>query len=203
MSGRRRVQRSVRITVAVGLVVCSAVLVAVAAIASDPTSLLLVAAGSVGLGIAAVRVMYAEVVQTRREAARGRAEQARAFGAVLSSTYADHARFTALIVSRLSARTRRISELNGTIRLADKRADQAEARADRESARADREAARADDAHTRLSTLLDDVLSYQVAPVDPLQGEPSSEDLPTVVDLLRWEERTSAATSHGQDRKQA
>ncbi|MBA2560987.1 MAG: hypothetical protein H0V07_14095, partial [Propionibacteriales bacterium] len=130
MSGRRRVQRSVRVTVATALVASSTALVAAAVAMS--TALTAAAIWCVVASTAAARIMHAEVVATRLEAARGRAEQARAFGAALTTVYAEHSAFRVSITSRLAER-------EGTIRHAEMRVDEAEARASREASRADRE----------------------------------------------------------------
>ena len=77
MAGSRRIQRSVRVTVA-GAFMVSAALSVVAAVLST-TSSLQPALFSVLAGGLAVRIVSSEVVQTRRDAAGQRAELARAF----------------------------------------------------------------------------------------------------------------------------
>jgi hypothetical protein len=209
MSGRRRVQRSARTTVAVALLIAAAVLVAVAVAVGSSVGTVIAAVGSVLLGAIAVRVMYAEVVQTRLESARGRAAQARAFGAALAETAARHSADRARLTSRLVSSDAAIIELSGSIRVADARVGAAESLAAAQTALAHRERERADDAQGRLTALLDEVLAYQV-PLEPVEADESpeatqsySDDLPTVVDLIAWEERTSAATASGDVRKHA
>lgn len=159
-------------------------------------------------GAAAARMTYAEVVQSRRESSRARAAQARAFGAALGETYAEHAAFTATLAAQLDARSREMTERDDMVRIANRRADKAHARADgaqaradeaqarvdRESDRADRESVRADEAQGRLSGLLDEVLRPQVTPLRTAQIT-KPDDLPAVVDLLAWEERVNASVS--------
>ena len=45
---------------------------------------------AVALGVAATRIMYAEVVQTRWDAASQRAEHARSFQAAMDRNHSDH-----------------------------------------------------------------------------------------------------------------
>jgi hypothetical protein len=183
MSGSRRTQRSVRVLSAVVLVVLGAAAVAVA-VAVD-TALTAAAVGAAVIGLAAIRIMYSEVVATRRASARERALQAQSFGDAMAKTQVEHAAFTKFVTRKISQRERTIRELNGTVRLAEVRADEAEARVKRE-------ARRANEAAARLSELVDEVLSHQAAveaahmPGDELID---STDLPTIVDLLAWEDR--------------
>jgi hypothetical protein len=147
--------------------------------------LVVAAVAAAAAGVVAVRIMYSEVVATRRMSARERALQARSFGATMAKSQTEQAAFTKFATTKISQRERTIRELNGTVRLAEVRADEAEARVRRE-------ARRANDAQTRLSELLDEVLSHQAAvdaaaiPGDELLD---SNDLPTIVDLLAWEDR--------------
>jgi hypothetical protein len=191
---QRRVQRSVRVGVAAGLLALAAVLV-VAAVATS-TWVSAAAIASLVLGVTSSRIVYTEVTQTRREAAIARAEQARDFGAAMSKSHAEHLAFTATMNTRIADRDQAIVALNGTIRLAERRADDAEARVKRESKRAN-------DAQERLSTLLEEVrLAQEAADEAAVQesaevwaglGIPEAAELPTVVDLLAWEERADEA----------
>ena len=76
VSAARRRQRSTRLTVATVLLVLSAALVAGTVASGSWLLLVLAAAGAVVLGAAATRITHAELVQSRREANRDRAEQA-------------------------------------------------------------------------------------------------------------------------------
>nr|MBA2443743.1 hypothetical protein [Nocardioidaceae bacterium] len=113
--------------------------------------------------------------------------QARAFGRELASRQREHSALTQTMTARVQAQQRTIIGLEGTVRLADKRADEAETRTRRE-------ARRANEAQERLSSLIDEVLMRQTTSVDAA-GRPAEEDqlfhssdLPTVVDLLAWED---------------
>ena len=75
----RRRQRSTRLTVAVSLLTCAAVLVTVAFLGDVAWFQAFAAVSSVVLGAAATRITHSELMQSRRDAARDRAEQAQAY----------------------------------------------------------------------------------------------------------------------------
>lgn len=192
MSGSRRVQRSIRVIVAALLVLAAAVgVVAAVAVGTAVSGAALVAAA---VGLIAVRIMHAEVVQTRRRSSADHAAQAKSFGAALATKQADHTAFTVAMTSRLADKDQTIRELDGTVRLAERRADLAEERVKRE-------AKRANEAQARLSDLVDDVLAARDE-VDE-SGDLALQDLPTIVDLLAWEERGNESTPVGELRKEA
>jgi hypothetical protein len=153
MSGRR-VQRSVRFAVASCLLAGAALVVVPTVITGSGTSAAAVAA--LLAGVAACRIVYTEVVQTRAQAAQDRARQARAFAATVTRNLSEHAEFTRAIADRLQERDRTIRELHGTLRLSERRAVDAESRVRRESRRAN-------EAQQRLSVLLDEVAAHQAA----------------------------------------
>lgn len=162
-------------------------LAAVVVIAAIVTSTWVSAAAVLSLlaGATSSRIIYTEVTQTRRETAHERAELAREFGSAMTKSHDEHMAFTKAMSKKLSARDKTIVELNGTIRLAEKRADEAEVRVKRE-------AKRANEAQERLSVLLDEVLVQQSEALAGV-GVPEAADLPTIVDLLAWEDRASEA----------
>lgn len=203
MSGRRRIQRSVRLTVASSLVILAAGLVALAIATS--TWIDAAAGSAVVLAAAATRIGSAEVTATRRIAANDRAAQARTFGAAWAERQREHSSFTAAIAVLVQDQQRTLVGLEGTLRLADRRADEAESRVQRE-------ARRATDAEQRLSSLLDELLighsgasnsgqDEQQAAVAPELTLVDSSESPTVIDLLAWENR--ARGSRRGSRKQA
>lgn len=205
MSGSRRIQRSVRVGVAAALVALTVAVVVAALLTSRGVGI--AAAMSAVLGAVALRMAYAEVVETRRRSARDRAEQARAFGASLAVTHADHRAFTAHVTERLAAdstligvRDRTIAELTGTLRLADRRADEAIGRARAAEQRVEVEAARGDLAEARLSELLDEVLAPPSLSA-MAEADDDADSMPTVVDLLAWEDRIPESRVEGSRRE--
>jgi hypothetical protein len=191
MAGRRRVQRSVRVTVSALLVAVAAIAVTVAvtfSAAVAPSALFAAAAGA-----AAARILYTEVLQTRRNASRSRADQALAFSTVLARLRAEHAGEVAAWRRTVLERDRSIGGLVARLRAADERADTA-------TSRADREMRRADGAQRRLTEVLDAVLARPDGSSSPVGDEDEDDSflaetraLPTVVDMLAWDERTSGS----------
>ncbi len=191
MAGRRRVQRSVRVSVSALLVAVAAIAVAVAvtfSAAVAPSAGFAAAAGA-----AAARILYTEVLQTRRNASRSRADQALAFSTVLARLRAQHAGEVAAWHRTVLERDRSIGALVARLRAADERADTA-------TSRADREMRRADGAQRRLTEVLDAVLARPDGSSSRAGEEdeddsflPETRALPTVVDMLAWDERTSGS----------
>jgi hypothetical protein len=186
MAGSRRIQRSVRVTVSAALVTGAFVVVGVAVVMSalvGPAALL-----GVALGAGATRIMYAEVVQTRWDCARQRAEHARSFQAVMDRSHADHQAYTATVARRIGERDQAIGELSGTVRLLERRVDEAESRVRRE-------ARRANEAQERLAAVLDEVLGTADADADAYPDALADllavrSDPPTVDDLMSWDAKT-------------
>ena len=133
----RRRQRSTRLTVAVVLIVISA-LVVIGAVISGSWLLVTLAAGlSVVLGAAATRITHSELMATRREAARDRTQQAQAYRDLTVARTAEHAEFTAAMQSRIESHEQSISELEEALTSAQKRAAEATRKMNAEARRAD------------------------------------------------------------------
>jgi hypothetical protein len=204
MAGRRRTQRSVRVTVAASLLAVAScgVVASLALSAAVGAAAIFVAVA----GVAAARIVYTDVLQTRRDTSRSRADQALAFAQSLSGLRAEHSQAVAELTVRLRARERSISDLQARARAAEDLSRAAQSRADLA-------AARADESRARLFQVLDAVLASPAVPVDPEEpghplrpveavkpAEPEAageesyrRELPTVVDLLAWEERANAS----------
>jgi hypothetical protein len=186
MSGRRRIPRSIRLLVALALVLSGASLAIAASVTDHGAVLAAIAAAVCALG--AVRVMYLEVAETRLAHARERARQSRDFQRTLASSQAEQAIFVASMERRMGFKDRAIGELSGTLRLAEARADEAETRARRETRRAN-------EVQVRLADLLDEVLTQQTNELSAID-DAHDPDLPTIVDLLAWEERVNESLVH-------
>lgn len=111
----RRRQRSVRVTVAVGLLATATALV----LLSLPTrSVLWLSLSSVTgllLSWAALRMMWTEVLQSRRENAADRAAAARAYRELFTVRAAEHAEFTTAMTERLAEARLAQRELEGLL----------------------------------------------------------------------------------------
>lgn len=192
MSRSRRVQRSVRGIVAAALMGIASLAVIAAVVTGVAPSAAALAA--LLTGAVSCRIIYGEVTQTRRDAARQHTEQAQSFGAAMTKVHHEHRKFTASIGARLAEREHKIVKLEGTLRLSEHRMAEAQSRVRQE-------AHRADEAREQLSALLDEVLSHP--PLAVVEG--NSQEVPTIVDLLAWEGRVTQAAeeSLGLTRRQA
>lgn len=113
-SARRR-QRSVRVTVAVTLLAVASVLVVLALPTQDPLWLSLASVGAIVLSWAALRMMWTEVLQTRRDHARERAAQASTYKTLFAERAAEHASFTTAMTDNLAGAQQQIHELSGSL----------------------------------------------------------------------------------------
>ncbi|MFD1824908.1 MULTISPECIES: hypothetical protein [Mumia] len=181
MSNDRRRQRSVRILAASLMLAASAVFVAVAVVSASQGVLVAASVTAVIVGVAAARVIADEVLTTRRAWFKDRAEQAQAYRDISVDRTRENMEFIEAVNETLSITTRRITELNGTLRLAEARADESDAR--REELQREVETLRTDgddEAAPSTMTLWDGA------------------DVPTIVDLLSWE-ATAAARAQAAD----
>lgn len=198
-SSRRR-QRSVRVTVAAALLGLATLVVVLALPTQSAAWLSVSSVFALLSGFAAARIIYSELVQSRREAAADRAAQAQAYRSMFSERAEEHAEFTSAMTERLADRDRSIRELESTIVLAEQRAMEAEGRVKRE-------ARRANEAQERVSELQQALEIRKAEEADELASW-EGWDADTVVDLLAWDEKVSAAvaqqaTEKAQEKKHA
>lgn len=189
----RRRQRSVRVTVAVALIGLATLGVVLALPTQSPLWLSISSVLALVCGALASRIVYSELLQSRREAAADRAAQAQAYRTMFTERAAEHAEFTSAMTDRLAAHTRSIEELEGTIVLAEARAIEAETRVKRESRRANE----AQDLVAQLQEQLEIRKAEQADELASWEGW----DGETVVDLLAWEEKVQAAAGDGEDER--
>ncbi len=165
----RRRQRSVRVTVAVSLLSVASV----AVLASLPTrSVLWLSLGSVlalALSWAALRMMWTEVLQSRRENAADRAAAATAYRNLFAARAAEHAEFTTAMTERLAQAHLSQRELEGLIVQHETRAQRAESKLTAETA-----------AHTETQG--------RVRQLEEALASLGTDD-GSVVDLVTWDEQ--------------
>jgi hypothetical protein len=118
----RRRQRSVRLLVAVGLIVASALVVSGAVLSGSPLLVTGSAALSVVLGAAALKIAHTEVIAARREHARDRAEQAQAYRRLTEERTAEHAQFADAMTQRAERQEKALAELEVALSQAQTRA---------------------------------------------------------------------------------
>ena len=118
----RKRQRSVRVSVAVGLIVLAAALVVASAL-SGSWLLVTIAAGlGVVLGAAATRITHTELVEARVAAAKDRAAQAKAYLEIAQARSSEHADHVAEVQARLAERQQALDELEEAVSLSQRRA---------------------------------------------------------------------------------
>jgi hypothetical protein len=124
-NGRRR-QRSVRVTVSVSLLAAASVLVLAALPTQSALWLSLASVSALALSWAALRMMWTEVLQSRRENAADRSAAAAAYRTLFTARAAEHAEFTSAMTERLAEAHLSRRELEGRMVLQQTRALQAE-----------------------------------------------------------------------------
>lgn len=134
-SSARRRQRSVRVTVAVSLLGVATVAVLAALPTQSPMLLSASSVLALLLGWAAARMMWTEVLQSRREQATDRAAAASAYKSLFAQRAAEHAEFTTAITERLAEARLLQRELEGVVVATERRAIEAETRLSRDSRR--------------------------------------------------------------------
>jgi chromosome segregation ATPase len=135
-SSRRR-QRSTRLTVAGALLVLAAALVAWGVLDNVPGLLAGAAVAAVVLGAAATRITYSELQQSRIDANRDRAAQAKAYLALDTRRAGDHADHVATLQGQIDQREAALRELEEAVVSAQHRAAEATRRRNAEARRAD------------------------------------------------------------------
>lgn len=131
----RRRQRSVRVTVSVALLSLASAVVVVALPTQSPFWLSLSSVLALALSWAALRIMWTEVLQSRRENAADRAAAASAYRSLFSQRAAEHAEFTTAMTERLAEAHISRRELEGLVTLAETRARISEGKLREESKR--------------------------------------------------------------------
>lgn len=134
-SPMRRRQRSVRVTVSVALLSLASAVVVVALPTQSPFWLSLSSVLALALSWAALRIMWTEVLQSRRENAADRAAAASAYRSLFSQRAAEHAEFTTAMTERLAEAHISRRELEGLVTLAETRARISEGKLREESKR--------------------------------------------------------------------
>ncbi len=132
----RRRQRSTRLTVAVVLLLLAAAFVATATVLASTPLITAAAVAGVVLGTIATRITHTELMQSRREADRGHAEQAQAYAALTGERVAENLAFADGMSSRLRSREQALGQIEEALCAAQRRAADATRQARSEAERA-------------------------------------------------------------------
>jgi hypothetical protein len=118
------------VTVAVVLLSTATVGVLLSLPTQSPVLLSASAVGALALGWASLRIMWTEVLQSRRENAADRAAAASAYKSLFSLRAAEHAEFTTAMTERLAESNISVRELQGELVQAQRQAADALVRAE-------------------------------------------------------------------------
>lgn len=192
-SPARRRQRSVRVTVAVSLLVVATIAV-VAALATR--SLTVVSAAAVLtllLGWAALRILWTEVLQSRRDSAVERAATAQAYRALFNERAAEHAEFTTAMTDRMARSEDLQRELQGLLVAEQRRAAAAESRLGTTTRGLDEARARIEELEAELARRA----AEEAAAADALASweADGGQTHPLGADLAAFEEKVSASVA--------
>lgn len=130
LTSSRRRQRSARVTVAVFLLTSATVAVLAALPTQSPALLSVSSVLALVLGWAALRIVWTEVLQSRREHATDRAATASAYRSLFSERAVEHAQFTSVMTERLAESNTSVHELQVALVNAQRQAAELAARAD-------------------------------------------------------------------------
>lgn len=143
---------------------------------------------SMALAWAALRMMWTEVLQSRRENATDRAAAASAYRSLFSQRAAEHAEFTTAMTERLAESQMTMRELEGALAGEQRRAAAAEHRLTDTSQRLD-------GAQERVAALEAEVARRQQEEADALATWEDEGGEVTVADLVAFDQDTQARTS--------
>ncbi len=189
----RRRQRSVRVTVAVALLGVATAVVLLALPTQSPAWLSVSSVFALLCGWAAARIVYNELAQSRREAARDRAAQAQAYRSMFTTRAEEHAEFTSAMTDRLVRGERERVELAATVVLAEQRAIEAETRLQREARRLVQAQQQLAELQERLTEL--EIRTAEEADELATWADDGSVGSRTVEDLMAWEQQVAATTA--------
>ncbi len=125
-AGNRRRQRSTRLVVAALMLVVSALAVVGTALTGSWLLVTVAALAAVVLGAAATKITHSELMDSREEAARDRAQQAKAYARLTEERTTENVEFAADMTGKLARRDATVARLEK--RLGDAAAELADAR---------------------------------------------------------------------------
>lgn len=132
----RRRQRSTRLTVSAGLLTTAALAVTGTALSGSSVALTVAAAVAVLCGVAATRITYTELCDTRRDAAADRATQAKDYLVLARARSDEHLVYVHNIEGRIAEREQSLGEIEEALGSAQKRAATATRKKNSETRRA-------------------------------------------------------------------
>jgi chromosome segregation ATPase len=187
----RRRQRSVRVTVAV--VLLSVATVAVLAALPTPSPVLLSASsvGALALAWASLRIMWTEVLQSRRENTADRAAAASAYKSLFSLRAAEHAEFTTAMTERLAESHLSVHELEGELVKAQRELDASVGRAESAEKTLDSTRERISQLERAIEMLQAERAAEEADALASWEAEGGEPARGSVADLMSWDEKAA------------
>jgi len=164
----------------------AAVLVGGAVIGQSAALISIAAVFAVVLGAVATKITHTELIESRVDAARDRAQQARAYARMADEQARENAEFAATMTERIAERQKVIHEMEGELALAHVRIAETKAKLGSEARRADRAEARLVDEGSRLEDA-----EQRAAEAIVLAAELEQEVIDLKAELLAWETTAS------------
>ena len=199
----RRRQRSVRVTVAVVLLSVATVGVLVAVPTQSPVLLSVSAVAAIVLAWAALRIMWTEVLQSRRENAADRAATANAYKSLFSLRAAEHAEFTTAMTERLAESNISVRELQGELVQAQRQAAETQAQLARTQRQADAARTRAEELESALAEVRAQREAEEADAIASWEAEGGEPGRGSVEELVSWEAKAAAIRAEQDEMTQA
>ena len=187
----RRRQRSVRVTVAVALLSVATVGVLAAVPTQSPVLLSISAVAAIVLAWAALRIMWTEVLQSRRENAADRAATASAYKSLFSLRAAEHAEFTTAMTERLAESNLSVRELQGELVQAQRQAAETQAQLARTQRQADVARNRAEELEQALAEVRAQREAEEADALASWEAEGGEPGRGSVEELVSWEAKAA------------
>ena len=187
----RRRQRSVRVTVAVVLLSVATVGVLAAVPTQSPVLLSISAVAAIVLAWAALRIMWTEVLQSRRENAADRAATASAYKSLFSLRAAEHAEFTTAMTERLAESNLSVRELQGELVQAQRQAAETQAQLARTQRQADVARNRAEELEQALAEVRAQREAEEADALASWEAEGGEPGRGSVEELVSWEAKAA------------
>jgi hypothetical protein len=189
----RRRQRSVRVTVSVALLSVATAAVLIALPTQSALWLSVASVLALALAWAALRIMWTEVLQSRRENSADRAAAAAAYRNLFSLRAAEHAEFTTAMTERLAEAHLSQRELEGLVAHTETRAHRAESRLVAESKALVEARERVEE--------LEVALAVRQAEESDALATWEAEGGDTVTELATWDQEVAAKAAADDDRR--
>jgi hypothetical protein len=191
-SPARRRQRSVRVSVAVVLLSVATLGVLVTLPTQSPALLSTSSVVALLLAWASLRIMWTEVLQSRRENAADRAAAASTYRSLFSLRAAEHAEFTTAMTERLAESNLSVRELQGELVLAQRQAADAMVRAESAEHTLDRARGRVSELEQSIELLRTERAAEEADALASWEAEGGGEPARgSVDDLVTWEAKAA------------